>query len=37
MDTTTYDQVSIPHSTIGDDALLMPEQIVVDRPVPIVG
>ena len=30
MDTSTYDQVSIPHSTIGDDALFMPEQIVVD-------
>jgi elongation factor P len=30
MDTTTYDQVSIPGETIGDDALLMPEQINVE-------
>src|SRR3954471_19610147 len=29
MDTTTYDQVSIPGETIGADALLMPEQINV--------
>jgi len=30
MDTSTYDQVHIPSETIGDDALLMPEQIVVE-------
>jgi elongation factor P len=30
MDTTNYDQVSIPAETIGDDALFMPEQVVVD-------
>jgi elongation factor P len=30
MDTSTYDQVSIPAETIGDDALFMPEQVVVD-------
>jgi elongation factor P len=30
MDTSTYDQVSIPAETIGDDHLFMPEQIVVD-------
>ena len=30
MDTTTYDQVNIPDATIGDDAKLMPEQIVVE-------
>jgi len=30
MDTSTYDQVSIPGETIGDDALLMPEQINVE-------
>ena len=30
MDTGTYDQVSIPGETIGDDALLMPEQVVVE-------
>jgi elongation factor P len=30
MDTGTYDQVSIPGTTIGDDALMMPEQVVVD-------
>jgi elongation factor P len=30
MDTTSYDQVSIPAETIGDDALLMPEQINVE-------
>jgi elongation factor P len=30
MDTTTYDQVSIPSETLGDDAQWMPEQTVVD-------
>ena len=30
MDTSTYDQVHIPFETIGDDALYMPEQIVVE-------
>jgi len=30
MDTSTYDQVQIPSETIGEDALLMPEQIVVE-------
>ena len=30
MDTGNYEQVSIPAETIGDDALFMPEQIVVD-------
>jgi elongation factor P len=30
MDTGTYDQVSIPAETIGDDALLMPEQVLVE-------
>ena len=30
MDTSTYDQVHIPDETIGDDARLMPEQIVVE-------
>lgn len=30
MDTTTYDQVSIPAEKLGEDALFMPEQIVVD-------
>jgi elongation factor P len=30
MDTTTYDQVSIPETTIGDSALYMPENINVE-------
>ena len=30
MDTTNYEQVAIPSETIGDDALFMPEQTVVD-------
>jgi len=30
MDTSTYDQVHIPHETIGDDSNFMPEQIVVE-------
>jgi elongation factor P len=30
MDTTTYDQVSIPGETLGDDSQWMPEQTVVD-------
>jgi elongation factor P len=30
MDTSTYDQVHIPHETIGDDSNYMPEQIVVE-------
>ena len=30
MDTSTYDQVQIPHETIGDDSNFMPEQIVVE-------
>jgi elongation factor P len=30
MDTTSYDQVSIPGTTIGDDAMFMPEQINVE-------
>jgi elongation factor P len=30
MDTSTYDQVSIPAETVGDDALFMPEQVLVD-------
>jgi elongation factor P len=30
MDTSTYDQVSIPSETIGDSSSFMPEQIVVE-------
>jgi elongation factor P len=30
MDTTTYDQVQIPDTTIGDQALMMPENITVE-------
>jgi elongation factor P len=30
MDTSTYDQVSIPDTTIGDDSDFMPENIVVE-------
>jgi elongation factor P len=30
MDTSTYDQVSIPGETIGEDALFMPEQTIVE-------
>jgi elongation factor P len=30
MDTSTYDQVQIPHETIGDDSNFMPEQIIVE-------
>jgi elongation factor P len=30
MDTSTYDQVHIPHETIGDDSNFLPEQIVVE-------
>jgi elongation factor P len=30
MDTSNYEQVSIPSETIGEDSLFMPEQIVVD-------